>query len=129
MIEILWDASALVKRYVAEIGSQTVNALFITPQSQLDRCCNTAGIPAVRNTAAQHPRSACSSPLTNGSCVLRKPKALKCLTRKSSRRRISQHAWRRYDRSFNPDHRAGSPQGLLPGATRPLENDMCLGLL
>ncbi len=24
MVQILWDASALVKRYVAEIGSQTV---------------------------------------------------------------------------------------------------------
>jgi hypothetical protein len=28
VIEILWDACALVKRYVAEIGSQTVDALF-----------------------------------------------------------------------------------------------------
>jgi predicted nucleic acid-binding protein len=25
---VLWDASALAKRYVAEVGSQTVNALF-----------------------------------------------------------------------------------------------------
>ena len=28
MIQILWDASALVQRYVAEVGSQTVNAVF-----------------------------------------------------------------------------------------------------
>ena len=36
MIQILWDASALVKRYVAEIGSQTVNALFMAvPTAQM----------------------------------------------------------------------------------------------
>jgi hypothetical protein len=36
MIQILWDASALVKRYVAEIGSQTVNALFVAvPPAQM----------------------------------------------------------------------------------------------
>jgi hypothetical protein len=36
MSQILWDASALVKRYVAEIGSQTVNVQFITvPPAQM----------------------------------------------------------------------------------------------
>ena len=36
MIQILWDASALVKRYVAEIGSQAVNALFMAvPPAQM----------------------------------------------------------------------------------------------
>jgi hypothetical protein len=25
---VLWDASALAKRYIAEVGSDTVNALF-----------------------------------------------------------------------------------------------------
>ena len=28
MAELLWDASALVKRYAAEAGSDTVDALF-----------------------------------------------------------------------------------------------------
>jgi hypothetical protein len=28
VIHVFWDASALAKRYVAEIGSKTVNALF-----------------------------------------------------------------------------------------------------
>ena len=36
MFQILWDASALVKRYVAENGSQTVNALFMAvPPAQM----------------------------------------------------------------------------------------------
>lgn len=29
MILVLWDASALAKRFIAETGSQTVNALFL----------------------------------------------------------------------------------------------------
>ena len=28
MTHVLWDASALAKRYIAEVGSDTVNALF-----------------------------------------------------------------------------------------------------
>jgi hypothetical protein len=36
VIHALWDASALAKRYVAELGSQTVNALFAAiPSAQL----------------------------------------------------------------------------------------------
>lgn len=36
MIHVFWDASALAKRYVAEVGSQTVNALFVAvPSSQM----------------------------------------------------------------------------------------------
>jgi len=36
VIQILWDASALVKRYVAEVGSQTANALFAAvPPAQM----------------------------------------------------------------------------------------------
>ena len=170
MIQILWDASALVKRYVAEIGSQTVNALFTSiPPAQMtttimsysetfaalwrkqnqsilsDAAFSTAqaalgnevvgnadfvvlglefddilnGIELIERhslnstdaailqaflryaTPLANPRSACSSPLTNDSCVLRKPKALKCSTRKTSRRRISRLSWPRYDLSFN----------------------------
>ena len=36
MILVLWDASALAKRFVAETGSQTVNALFLAvPPAQM----------------------------------------------------------------------------------------------
>ena len=36
MVQILWDASALAKRYVAEVGSQTVNAVFaVVPSAQM----------------------------------------------------------------------------------------------
>jgi predicted nucleic acid-binding protein len=36
VIQLLWDASALAKRYVAEVGSQTVNALFAAvPSAQM----------------------------------------------------------------------------------------------
>jgi predicted nucleic acid-binding protein len=36
VFHLLWDASALAKRYVAEIGSQTVNALFMAvPPAQM----------------------------------------------------------------------------------------------
>jgi uncharacterized protein len=36
VFHVLWDASALAKRYVAEIGSQTVNALFTAvPPAQM----------------------------------------------------------------------------------------------
>jgi predicted nucleic acid-binding protein len=36
VVQIIWDASALVKRYVAEIGSQTANALFMAiPPAQM----------------------------------------------------------------------------------------------
>jgi hypothetical protein len=36
VIHLLWDASALAKRYVAAIGSQTVNALFVAvPPAQM----------------------------------------------------------------------------------------------
>ena len=36
MILVLWDARALAKRFVAEIGSQTVNALFwAVPPAQM----------------------------------------------------------------------------------------------
>ncbi len=36
MVYLLWDASALAKRYVAEVGSQTVNAVFAAiPPAQM----------------------------------------------------------------------------------------------
>jgi predicted nucleic acid-binding protein len=36
VIQVLWDASALAKRYVAELRSQTVNALFLAlPPAQM----------------------------------------------------------------------------------------------
>ena len=36
MILVLWDTSALVKCFVAETGSQTVNALFLAvPPAQM----------------------------------------------------------------------------------------------
>jgi predicted nucleic acid-binding protein len=36
VIHVLWDASALAKRYIAEVGSDTVNALFAAvPQAQM----------------------------------------------------------------------------------------------
>lgn len=36
MIRILWDASALAKRYIPEPGSQTVNAVFVAiPPAQM----------------------------------------------------------------------------------------------
>ena len=36
MALVLWDASALAKRFVAETGSQTVNALFVAvPPAQM----------------------------------------------------------------------------------------------
>jgi len=36
VILVLWDASALAKRFVAETGSQTVNALFLAvPPAQM----------------------------------------------------------------------------------------------
>ncbi len=36
MFFLLWDASALAKRYAPEIGHQTVNALFTAvPRSQM----------------------------------------------------------------------------------------------
>jgi hypothetical protein len=36
VILVLWDASAMAKRFVAEIGSQTVNTLFLAvPPAQM----------------------------------------------------------------------------------------------
>jgi hypothetical protein len=36
VIRILWDASALAKRYIPEPGSQTVNAVFVAiPPAQM----------------------------------------------------------------------------------------------
>ena len=72
------------------------------PQFELDRWCDIANFPAACNSALADPPSARSSPLTNGSCVLRMPKALKCLTRKSSRRRISRRSWPRFDPLASP---------------------------
>jgi predicted nucleic acid-binding protein len=68
VIHILWDASALAKRYVAEVGSPTVNALFVAlPPAQmvttimsfsetfaaLLRKQNQGVLPATAFTAAQ----------------------------------------------------------------------------
>src|SRR5689334_7008198 len=38
MLQLLWDASALVKRYVAEVGSDTVDALFTAIPTPLMVC-------------------------------------------------------------------------------------------
>jgi predicted nucleic acid-binding protein len=36
VVYLLWDASALAKRYMAEVGSQTVNAVFVAiPPAQM----------------------------------------------------------------------------------------------
>jgi hypothetical protein len=46
MALLFWDASALAKRYLTEVGTSTVNAL-IAPDRRLLRAADAKGFPTV----------------------------------------------------------------------------------